>query len=167
MAEQRPDMSIKATAFTVSEKTINTYLPLYISVECPQSFEPKVLRDGTVTCKPCGFGYYKKKKGDDTDFCSKCKKDRWTLFTGTRTNTLCLSKLSLSLSFSLTHSLFHFYDKCIYIHNFFSELYIEHFEVYTYKSNRFCGWLELKQSFKMKPENYFNRYRFRLKVHRR
>ena len=46
---------------------------------------------GEKTCAPCKLGYTKELAGGENDFCTECKKSRWTLVTGTVSG--CISEL--------------------------------------------------------------------------
>ena len=61
-------------------------------VECPPGYEPKTLEDGTMTCSPCNFGYFKKYSGGSDLFCEKCRKDQWTISTASILMSDCISK---------------------------------------------------------------------------
>ena len=52
-------------------------------MECPAGYEPRALPLGEKTCAPCKLGYTKAAPGGESDFCTECKKNRWTLITGT------------------------------------------------------------------------------------
>ena len=63
---------------------------IYLLVECPAGYEPRALPMGEKTCAPCKLGYTKELAGGESDFCTVCKKSRWTLITGTTSG--CISE---------------------------------------------------------------------------